>query len=311
MQSGPNSLSLRQLRAFVAVARNGSFVSAAKELFVSPPALSETIRQLEEQVGVRLLDRTTRRVERTRAGEEFYADTTRLLGELEVSVRRMRDLGSASRGHVRVTGVASVLSRLTGPCIASLMKSNPGITFEVVEDGTANILSAVLDGTVDIGIGALPPESPSGLHVTPLMKDRYGVVARKGHEVFGAKRLTLASIGRWPYLSIPFGGEIARSLDGSLSPKVRVNNFAALIPMLDAGAGISILPYLAAELTMTPQLAFRALDDTSYTRKVSLIRRQARSLSPAAQLLWDAMVQSAPSFLTLGTPKANRHLLEV
>jgi len=295
----------------MAVARNRSFVAAAKELFISPSALSETIRQLEEDLGVRLLDRTTRSVEPTAAGEEFYADIAGVLESLDVCVTRMGDLGSARLGRVRVTGVASVLGRLTGPCIAQLLEAKPGISFDVAEDGTENIMSAVLAGTADIGVGAIPANPPLGLHVLPLMKDRYVLVGRKDHEAFKLKRLTLRSVEAWTYASIPFGGEMAKRFDQSLKPTVKVNNFSALIPVLAAGACVSILPYLAAESTMTEQLALRAFENPAYTRSVSLIRREGRTLSPAAQLLWDLMVNSAARLLTLRTAPANRHLVQV
>ncbi len=311
MKLQANNLTLRQLRAFMAVARNRSFVAAAKELFISASALSETIRLLEEDVGVRLLDRTTRSVERTAAGEEFFDDVAKLLDGLDITAKRMSDLGSAKRGLVRVTGVASILSRLTAPCIAQLMAANAGIAFEIVEDGTANVVSTVLDGTADIGICAMPANAPVGLHVSQLMHDRYGVVARKDHEIFKIKQLGPNSVEAWSYLSIPFGGELAQRLDSAISARIRLNNFGALIPLLEAGAGVSILPYLAAEWTMTPMLAFKPFDDAVYTRKVSLIRRQSRSLSPAAQLLWDAMVNSAGNLLQRGIARPNKHLIAV
>lgn len=311
MQIKSNNLSLRQLRSFMAVAQNRSFVAAAKALFISQSALSGTIRQLEEDVGIRLLDRTTRSVELTAAGEEFHADVADLLARLDVTVKRMSDLGSARRGLVRVTGVASVLSMLTAPCIARLMAVNSGIAFEIVEDGTSNVISAVLAGTADFAIGAMPESVPDGLRTTPLLQDRYVVMASKDHEIFKLRQLSPEAVRAFTYLSIPFGGGLTEDLDASLDPRVRVNNFGALIPLLEAGAGVSILPYLAAEREKTPQLAFKAFSDPRYVRRVSLVRRQARSLSPAAQLLWDEMIACAPRLLSRRTTPGAARLLTI
>ncbi|WP_374221227.1 LysR family transcriptional regulator [Variovorax sp. E3] len=311
MRPATNNLTLRHLRAFMAVARNRSFVAAAKELFVSPSALSETIRQVEEDLDIRLLDRTTRSVEPTAAGEEFYADIAAVLESLDACVARMGNLRSARLGRVRITGVASVMSKLAAPCIAQLLGTNPGISFEVAADGTENIMSTVLAGTADIGFGVVPAHVPAGLHVLPLLKDRYVLLARKDHEAHQLKRVTLKSVEGWTYAAISFGEETARSFDQSLHPTIQVDNFAALVPLLDAGACVTVLPYLAAESTMTEKLALRAIEAPAYTRSVSLIRRESRSLSPAAQLLWDLMVSAAPKLVTRGTPPAGRHLVQV
>lgn len=305
MRLFPNNLTLRQLRAYMAVVRNRSFVAAAKELFITPSALSETIRQLEDAVGVRLLDRTTRSVDTTAAGEEFFADMARTLEALELAVRRMSDFGSAHRGLVRVTGISSVLTRLTVPCVAQLTLSNPGIAFDIVEDGTSKIRSAVLEGSADIGIGVLSGAASDGLHVVPLVSDRFGIVAMKGHAAFKQKNLTVSSLAAWNYIGVPLSGELAQLLESSVIPRVRLNNLGMVLPLLVGTAGVSVFPYLGATRILTKQLAFKAFNSPAYVRHISLIRRQRRSLSPAAQLLWDLMAQSAATLLFAGSEPTN------
>lgn len=299
MRLSPNNISLRQLRAFSAVARHRSFVAASKDLFITASALSETIRQLEEHVGVKLLDRTTRSVELTAPGEEFLHDVGQLLNQFDLALRRIDELGSAEKGLVRITGVASVHAHLTAPCVGMLMEKNPGIEFEISEDGTAAIVPSVLEGNHDIGVGVMPEGPLTGLHVVPLFSDRYGVIARRGHEALTMPSLTVDAIAAWNYISVPLGGELVGSLEAAqVKPRVRLNGFASMIPLLENGLGVSILPSLSARRVATPALAFRPFDQPRYFREVSMIRRKSRSLSPAAQLLWDDMLRSAPELLS-------------
>ena len=289
-----NNLSLRQLRAFLVVARCRSFIGASKELFITPSALSESIRQLELTLGVRLFDRTTRSVEITRAGEEFLADTSQVLRMIDASMTRMGELGSAERGMVRVASVPSIHSNLTAPCVAALMKSHPGIRFAVVEDEISGILTSVLEGQVDFGMGVAPDEALNTVQVAPLVSDLYGVIAREDHEAFKLEDLNLEAIGSWNYLGVALGTEMDDRLSRiSVSSRVEVNGFGSMIALLEEGAGVSVLPALAGHRMLTPNLRFRPFRNPVYERHVSLITRPGRSLSPAAQLLWDELLRRA------------------
>lgn len=198
---------------------------------------------------------------------------------------------------MRVTGVASILARLTAPCVAKIAHHNPGIAFEIVEDGTSNILSSVLEGSADIGVGVVPEDVPAGLHAQRLVTDRYGIVAKKGHPALSLPRLTVRSLEGWDCIGVPLGGEPAHMLENSISPRIQLNNFGALVPLLEAGAGFSILPFLGAERILSRNLAFKAFIRPVYVRHVYAVRKQSRSLSPAAKLLWDAMTDRAPVLL--------------
>lgn len=258
--------------------------------------MSDTIRQLEEALGIRLFDRTTRSVELTKAGEEFLADASQVMRTLDASVMRMGELGSAERGLVRVSGVASIHAHVTATCVASLMVSNPGIRFTLIEDEISGIVSSVLEGRSDFGFGVVPNEFADKLETTPLLVDLYGVIARKDHEAFEAKRLRLEAVAPWNYIGVSLGSEMDQHLSRlSLTSRVEVNGFSSMIALLEQGAGVGVLPALAASRMLTSKLKFRAFSGPAYERHVSLISRPGRSLSPAAQLLWNEMRRTAGS----------------
>jgi DNA-binding transcriptional LysR family regulator len=293
----PTNLSLRQLRAFVVVARCRSFIGASKELCITPSALSESIRQLELTLGVRLFDRTTRSVDVTKAGEEFLVDTSQVLRMIDASRARMGELGSAERGVVRAAGVPSIHANLTAPAVASLMRTHPGIRFALVEDEISGILTSILEGQVDFGMGVVPGGTHESLIVTPLISDVYGVIAREDHEAFRLKTLRLETLTSWNYIGVALGAEMEEKLSGiNVSSRAEVNGFGSMIALLEEGAGVSVLPALAGYRMLRPNLKFRPFCDPTYERNVSLLMRPGRALSPAAQLLWNELLLLAKDF---------------
>ncbi len=110
------NIDLRQLRAFAEVVQAGSFSRAARKLGVSQSALSQAVRQLEDELQVRLLDRTTRSVQLSKVGAEFLPGIQRLLADLDHQIQDLRDLREHRRGHVTVACVPSVALRLMPVC---------------------------------------------------------------------------------------------------------------------------------------------------------------------------------------------------
>jgi DNA-binding transcriptional LysR family regulator len=105
-------LSARQLQAVLAVAEYNSFIAAAAFLKTSQPALTRTIKRVEDILGVRLFDRSTRRVGITAAGKEFVAVAERMLNDLRISVRSMREIGEEQRGQIIISSIMSVANGL-------------------------------------------------------------------------------------------------------------------------------------------------------------------------------------------------------
>lgn len=137
------------LRAFHAIARHGSFTRAAAVLEVSPSALSQTLRQLETQLGVRLLQRTTRKVGLTEAGAQFLERIAPALAEIDGAVEALRQHGERPAGTLRITASYSLLDQLLGPLLGEFLRRYPDITLELVVD---NALSDLIGEGIDAGI---------------------------------------------------------------------------------------------------------------------------------------------------------------
>jgi len=140
------------LRAFRLIARHGSFTRAAAELEVSPSALSQTLRQLEDHVGVRLLHRTTRRVGLTEAGQGFLKRISPALNEIDDAIDALRQHGDKPAGTLRIVVPQMVLDHLIGPCVASFMHAWPEVKLDIqVDNRLTDLIAEGFDAGIRLG----------------------------------------------------------------------------------------------------------------------------------------------------------------
>ncbi|HET6554715.1 MAG TPA: LysR family transcriptional regulator [Dyella sp.] len=140
------------LRAFRLIARHGSFTRAAAELEVTPSALSQTLRQLEHHVGVRLLHRTTRRVGLTEAGHAFLARISPALNEIDEAIEALRQHGDRPAGTLRIAVPQMVLDHLVAPTVASFMRAWPEVRLDIqVENRLTDLIADGFDAGIRLG----------------------------------------------------------------------------------------------------------------------------------------------------------------
>ena len=287
----PNNLSLRQLRAFDEVARQGAFAPAARELCITQSALSESVRQLEEALGMRLFDRTTRTVGLTSAGQAFLLDVRQAFEALEQGVQQLNDLAALRRGKVRIAAAPSVLAVLLIPALPQLRAEHPGIEVELIEDSAEGIALRVREGLVDFGVGAAHPAGGE-LFTQPLVSDQMGLIA------CASEPLQAADLAHLPFVGLTTDTAISQLLAGApgmpanvLQTPLRVSNPALLFDAVRQGLGVSLIPALTALHPARGNLGFWVLESPQLVRRTLLIQRPRRSLSPAAQLLCQAVMQ--------------------
>ena len=152
--SNAPDLTLRQLQTVVALAEYGSFIATAALMKTSQPAVTRTVKHLEEALGVKLFDRSTRSVQITAAGREFAAVAARMLNDLKITVGSMRELAGQRRGQIIVSSIMSVANGKLPRMIAAYCRNYPGIEL-YVHDG--------VHGTVveDVRSGAVVSASPT------------------------------------------------------------------------------------------------------------------------------------------------------
>ncbi len=184
-------LSARQLHAVLAVAEYNSFIAAAAFLKTSQPALTRTIKRVEDVLGVRLFDRSTRRVAITAAGKEFVAVAERMLNDLRISISSMREIGEEQRGQIIISSIMSVANGLLPAIVAKYRASRPGIEIILREGVHGTVLEDIRSGTADLG-ATYVDDVPDFVEAKRVSREVFDVILPRTHPL--AKRAKRSSV---------------------------------------------------------------------------------------------------------------------
>jgi DNA-binding transcriptional LysR family regulator len=281
-------LSARQLEAVLALAEYGSFVAAAARLRISQPALTRMLQKLEAELGVRLFDRSTRRVQITEAGREFAAVAERMLNDLGITVQSVREVAQERRGLVVISSVMSVASSLLPSIIAAYRADRPGVEIHVREGVHATVLEDVRSGVADFGIGYVE-ELPDFVVGSALSRETFCVVMPARHRLAGRRGVSLADLADEPVIGLPTDSRTRRTIDAAaatagvpLRQSVVVSQFATLMALVGVGVGLGIVPKGATRGPLARGLLSVALKEPRLTRRLGLIALREREPTPAA-----------------------------
>ena len=284
----PGNLTLRQLRIFIAVADHGSFVAAASSLGLSQPALSQSVRQLEAEVGAPLFVRTTRKVQLTAIGLSLLPQARSLLDQLDVIAHDIGDLVARRRGRVVVACVPSLAWRLMPPALAMITEAYPGITIELRDMRMRQIKEALLSGEADLGLGSTPGTGEN-LAFVEMARDRFHAVFPRGHALETVPAMTWRELARHPFIMMSHDTAIRDIVDemigtGKVDFKVvaELSNLASVNGYIQQGVGVTALPGIALPRDDHPTLAHRLLEKPQIGRTIAAIWREGAGLSPAA-----------------------------
>lgn len=283
------NVSLRQLQALVAVAQTGSFTLAAERLFITQSALSGLIRELESSLGLRLFDRSTRRLRLSSVGAELYPQVEKILQDLEGVVTGIGHLKALQRGKVRVAVPQLLACTLLPEVMASFQAQHPGVQLRLVDCAVESVMARVFAGEVDFGIGP-ERETNSDIEVQELFTLPFMVVLPPQHplakkkvvqwsDLIGQSLITLQ--GQFTELLVSDAGEAARELHKEAF--MQVTFMTTALSMVRAGLGISLVIPYARILVEQNGLVMRPLGQPTVERSFWIFTRKGRSLAPAAQ----------------------------
>lgn len=289
------NLSARQLRAFVALADEKHFTRAAQRCHLTQPAFSALIRALEDTTGVRLFDRNTRNVELTAEGRVLDASARRLLGEFDLVMEDLRDHAARRRGRVTVAALPSLAAGWLPGLLARFHHDYPGITLQLRDALLDPCLDMVQSGAADFAVAARRADM-SDLDSEFLHADRFFLVCRKDHPLAHRAHIRLRDLGRWPLIQLARGSSVRRHLDEALGsasapPLLEVEHLATVTGLVSAGLGISVVPAMTLFHFRRDELVIKPLAGKPLTRPLYLVRRQGRTLSTAAQTLYDLLLE--------------------
>lgn len=259
-------LNLRRLRYFLAVADTLSFGRAAQRLHIAQPVLSRQIAVLERELGVALLERSTRGTALTEAGHVVAEDGRRLLQSAEALQRHARH---AAQGVERLA-IGFMPGLLVTPIVQGLAASFPGIRVELVRTGWDDQVETILDGRVDLGLVRLPVTHP-GLRVEPLFRESRVAVLSASHPLAAVGDLDVTALAGHELLQSPDAApewraaRVARGLDvpsaGEYPKEVEIK-----LERVAASTGVAFLPASTARFYQRPDIVVRPVPGLAPSR---------------------------------------------
>lgn len=184
---------LRHINYFLAVAKHKNFTKAAASLYVSQPALSQQIKQLEETLGAPLFDRSGRSVKLTDAGEVYARYAHRALQDLEEGKRAIHDVQNLSRGSLRVAITPTFTTYFIGPLVNAFHQHYPNITLSMEEMSQERMENRLLDDEFDVGI-AFEGNHSADIHAQTLLQETLALVVNKHHALASKHRIDLSTL---------------------------------------------------------------------------------------------------------------------
>lgn len=289
---------LTDLQAFRAVVETGSFRKAADAVNLSQPALSRRIDKLEEALGVRLFERTTRSVSLTTVGRVFAQSAEQLLDDLDAALLGIRDVSSSRLGHVTIACVPSVAYYFLPAIVARYHQRFPRIRVKLLDASANEVLGAVISGEADFGVSFIGSQEAE-IEFKVLLQERFVAACRRDHPLARKKRVTWNELYEHDYVSVDKTSGNRLLLDQALTavapraPSVcETRHVTTLLGLIEAGLGVAAVPSMAMPGHDHPILTSVPLVEPVVKRRVGIVKRRGRSLTPAAEAFHRMVIEA-------------------
>jgi DNA-binding transcriptional LysR family regulator len=259
-------MDLRQIRCFIAVAEEMHFGRAAERLHMAPTALSRLVRGLEEEIGVRLLNRTTRAVTLTRAGLGFLEDARAILDRTEAAARNAREVADSRGLTLRIGAIDAASASFLPAAINMLRKAHPNVDLRLSETMTAPQLQMLRTGRLDLAL-IRPPTTASEFPFEVLREERLVAVLPAGHPSGDRPELSIRDLADEPLIipakrARPYAYDLVMAYFASagLVPRIlqETTEKPAMLAMVASGMAVALMPDWVATFSR-PGVLFRPL----------------------------------------------------
>ena len=271
---------MRELRAFVAICHHGSVAAAAQALALTAPAVSVLLRELEGKLGVALLERTTRSMRVTAAGQEALVFAERILKDLGDLHTGMEDVAAGRSGFLRVAATSALAQTLLPQVMARYARQYPLVRVELNDCAPNQFQELILQGQVDLGVGVLEREDPQ-LQARALSRDKLCVVTSAHHPLPGTRQMNWQQLAAYPLITMRSGYGVRASLDRAaaqanvqLQLAFEVSLMGTALALVEQGLGVAVLPESLLYFSRPQGLQTRALVRPAISRKISAITRR-------------------------------------
>ncbi|KRC70904.1 HTH-type transcriptional regulator GltC [compost metagenome] len=294
------NLSMRDIDTTLVLGRTLNFRQAAGQLHLSQSALSTQIQRIEEALGVRLFDRTTRTVRLTAAGEVFLQQAATLQAAFRDAIAAVGGITSAEQGQVSVAALPSLAARLLPRVLMAYRQAHPQVALKVRDTLSGPAFDLVRAGEVDFALTAADPQH-ADLHYVPLMSDSFILLIPQAHPLARAKGpLRWADTATAEHVSMVQPSSVRQYTEWAFlqnrirfTPAFEAEHLTTIVAMVECGFGVAALPEIAASAVAQSGIVQRPLTGPVAERSIGLVTSRNRSLSPAAT----ALVQTLREYL--------------
>lgn len=287
-----SNLSLRQLRAFLAVAQESSMTRAADKLHLTPSALSMLVRGMEDDLGARLFDRTTRRLVLTEAGLQFLPTVQQVFAQLEAGIVSLQNTQHVKAGRLRVAASPLLASALFPKVIASFRLHNPQVKVALLDEPVASLPELVRRGEVDMAVCTASSDT-ADLLATPVYTDKLMLVCPSAHRLAQRREVEWQDLLDEPLILMRHGSGLRVLVDKAfakwnkhIQPAYEVSQVATALGLVSEGEGVSVLPSYAISraqaLSHTTAVATVDLVSPSVSREIVALTKEGADMTPAA-----------------------------
>lgn len=279
-------MELRHLRCLVVLADERQFTRAAQRLGIAQPALSQQIRRLEAEMGLPLVDRTTRSVQLTAAGTKLAGHARRMLQEADLAVAELQDLRGLRAGRLAVGASHTIGALGLSDLLAEFHRRYPAVELRVQDDVSLELAAAVGRGELDIVFITMPGDGLA-LESHLVSHEALTCIVPPGHRLAGRRTLTMGDVAAETFVVFRRGATIRRRVDeaaeaAGFSPRVlfETNSVTRMGSLVAAGLGIAVLP---------------ASDAARFASSVVVVPFESPALAHAVYVSWSARRRRSPA----------------
>tara|TARA_A100001391_G_scaffold97812_5_gene64831 strand:+ start:3425 stop:4297 length:873 start_codon:yes stop_codon:yes gene_type:complete len=283
------------LTVFTAVAESGSFSTAAERLFLTQPAVSKRIAQLEQQLGTRLFDRVGRRIRLTEAGEALLPRARQVLLDLEDMGRAISNLTGRVAGTLRIGTSHHIGLHRLPPVLRRFSREYPEVRLDIQFIDSEEAWEGVLHGDLELGVVTLPPRPDGRLHTQTVWNDPLVFMCAPEHPLTRHRDLTLDALTRYSAI-LPSPATFTRGIveqlfheqQAALNISMSTNYLETIHMMVAIGLGWSVLP----ATMLDDQVVTLNVDTPLPVRKLGVVTHPGRSRSNAARAFMTILEES-------------------
>jgi DNA-binding transcriptional LysR family regulator len=277
------------VQAFVMIAELGGFNKAAQQLHITQTALTRRIQKLEAYLGMKLLDRTTRRVELTPVGREFLPQARHIVYDMTSAVERLKDMSLRALGHFTLACIPSMTLHVLPEVMRQYAQQHPGNHIRLLDGASHEVRESVLTGKAELGI-ALEGEKHRDLCESVLFSDPLVFICRPPHPLGTRRSVTWNDMRQADLIGVSSSMATRIVMDYQLAKRgirlhgnYEVQHHATAINLVVAGVGSAILPSSSFQEGDRPGVKKIPLTQPTVKRKVVVLTRRRHTLSAAAQ----------------------------